>query len=269
MPSLSIRIDRAAYPGTPPVLNDIADAGFVAIIGRNGSGKSTLLSCIAGLIPFVGTVSLAGTPLHTLSPGARAARIAMVQQSPRAPHITVETLVSFGRRPYLSLANVRETENDRRAVEAAITAASLDGIRRRHLDCISGGELRRAYLGMALAQETPILLLDEATANMDMDYEASFLALLRDLAHTKTHGSGSGGNGSDSAGGKTVLSVMHNLGAAVRYADRIVVVDGKTVCFVGTPAQFCDSGLAQQVFRAAPVQTEHGIFFAPIPENAP
>lgn len=246
MESLSIEITRAAYPGNKKhtVLHDvqviIPTHSFTAVIGRNGCGKSTLISCIAGLLSYEGTISLGGHPLEHLSLRERAAKIAVMQQSLRTPHISVETLVSFGRQPYLSLSGVLGAA-DHAAVETAMQMACLFDIRNQYLDRLSGGELRRAYLGMALAQDTPLLLLDEATANMDIDYEASFLSLLKTLPKEQN---------------RTVISVMHNLSAAVRYADHILVVDGGSVCFFGTPDAFCISDIPKNVFHAFPVIAE-------------
>lgn len=247
---LHIRIREIRYPGTKtPVLRDldvsVPEKTFTAVIGRNGSGKSTLVSCIGGLLPYDGTVTLDGQALEKMSVGARAGKIAVMRQSLRAPHITVEKLLSFGRQPYLGLSGMLG-EADRRAVEKAIRLTSLDAIRYRYLDGISGGELRRAYLGMALAQDTPLLLLDEATANMDVDYEASFLSLLRTLP--RTHG-------------KTVMAVMHNLTAAVRFADAVMVIDGGGVRFHGTPEDLCAGTLMEEIFHTVPVQIGTHTFF--------
>ncbi|MGM9625049.1 MAG: ABC transporter ATP-binding protein [Eubacteriales bacterium] len=247
---LYIGIREVRYPGTKtPVLRNmdisVPEKTFTAVIGRNGSGKSTLISCIGGLLSYDGTVTLDGQALEKMSVGARAGKIAVMQQSLRAPHITVEKLLSFGRQPYLGLSGMLG-DADRRAVEEAIRLASLDTIRHRYLDGISGGELRRAYLGMALAQDTPLLLLDEATANMDVDYEASFLSLLRSLP--RTHG-------------KTVMAVMHNLTAAVRFADAVIVIDGGCVRFHGTPEDLCAGGLMEEIFHTVPVKAGTRTFF--------
>lgn len=233
-----------------PILRDLGlscPAGrMTAILGRNGAGKSTLLYAIAGLLPYTGHISYDGTTLDRLSPVSRAKLLALMEQHLRAPHITVETLIGFGRTPHLSLSD-RYTDNDRQAIADALSMAELDAIRSKYLDAISGGELRRAYLGMALAQNTPILLLDEATAHMDMDYEASFLARLSALAHDT---------------GRTVISVMHSLHAAVRYADHIIVLDRGTAVFSGTPDAFCAGDIPQTVFGAQTIHAEDRTFFA-------
>ncbi|MBQ7983350.1 MAG: ABC transporter ATP-binding protein [Clostridia bacterium] len=235
---LHIRIDEVRYPGGKPVLRDVdvtLPAGsFTAVIGRNGSGKSTLLSCVAGLLPFSGTVTYGGVRLDTLSCAERARRIAMMQQRLRAPHITVSELLAYGRQPYLGMLR-RPDASDRAAIADAAAFAALAPLYDRYLDTLSGGELRRAYLGMAAAQDTPVLLLDEPTANLDMDYEEAFLEKLSALQRTR---------------GKTTAAVLHNLSAALTYADRILLIDGGTVRFWGTAEALCASGLLREVFGA-------------------
>lgn len=239
---LHIRIDAVRYPGGRVVLRDVdvtLPAGsFTAVIGRNGSGKSTLLSCAAGLLSFSGTVTYGGIRLDTLSCAARARLIAMTQQRLRAPHITVSELLAYGRQPYLGMLR-RPDASDRAAIADAASFAELAPLYDRYLDTLSGGELRRAYLGMAAAQDTPVLLFDEPTANLDMDYEEAFLEKLSALQRTR---------------GKTAVVVLHNLSAALTYADRILLIDGGTVRFAGTTEALCTSGLLREVFGA---QVQH------------
>ncbi len=250
MKELQLTLASVSYRGTKaPILHDIRltlpHGQMTAVIGRNGSGKSTLLRVIAGLMPFSGEVLYDGVSVCDLSVTERARRIAYMQQSLAAPHIPVETLVGFGRKPYLSLSD-RMTDDDRDAVERAIAAADLGALQYRYLDTLSGGELRRTYLGMALAQETPILLLDEATANMDMDHEASFLFLLSSLAHNTD---------------RTVVSVMHNMTAACRYADHIVALDDGGIVYDGTPEGFCTGDIPLRIFHARCVEVGERFYF--------
>ncbi len=253
MKDLLLEFDRVSYRNNGvPVLHDIRlslpGGCMTAILGRNGAGKSTLLGATAGLCSVRGRAVYDGSDLLSLSPTERARRLALMQQLPRAPHITVETLVAFGRKPYLS-ASDHASPTDTAAVEAAMADADLYPLRKKYLDEISGGELRRAYFGMALAQKTPLLLLDEATAHMDADYEAAFLSHLVGVC---------------AKDGKTVLSVMHNLQAAVRYAKHIVVIDGGGAVFAGSATAFCESEIPARVFHVRRVMCGRECFFVPL-----
>ena len=135
------------------------------------------------------------------------------------PDITVAELLALGRTPYLSLCGDL-SESDRDAIRRATEEARLTALLSASLRTLSGGELRRAYLGMVLAQETSLLLLDEATAYLDAVYEAEFLSALSSLVRK---------------GGRTVVAVLHDLSDAVRYADRIAVIqDGKLLTALPT-----------------------------------
>ncbi len=245
---LKIRELFAAY-GRREVLRELSftvpEGSFTAIIGRNGSGKSTLVSCLAGLHPYRGEITVGGRSLSLLRGRERARTLSLLPQQIRAPHITVEELVRFGRSPYLSLGGSL-TDTDRERIEQAITKAELLSLRRRYVDTLSGGERRRAYLGMTLAQDAPILLLDEPTANMDLCVEAQFWQIVQSLGREK---------------GKTAVAVMHNLGDAVRFADRIVLLEGGTLRFSGTTEAFLSTTLAEDVMGVHRYTTSDGVFF--------
>jgi len=155
--------------------------------------------------------------LSRLSPRQRARRVAILPQRMAVPHITVKEMTAFGRNPYLDFTG-RLSAGDRQAVMEALEFSDALSLAERYVDTLSGGERQRAALAMVLAQNTPILLLDEPTAHMDPAYEAQFLARLRELKRR----------------GKTILVVLHDLTQAVAYGDRLVVLDGGTVVFSGT-----------------------------------
>ncbi len=246
--SLSVALHEVRR-GRHIVLSDIAftaqNNSFTAVIGRNGCGKSTLVSCIASLIPYTGEISLDGTSLPAMSPQKRASRIAVMLQQLRTPHITVRDLAVFGRSPYLGIGG-RLTAADEQRIQNALALAELTEIADCYLDRISGGELRRAYLGMVLAQDGDILVLDEPTANMDSDHNAQFVNKLCRLRDS----------------GKTVIAVMHDLTQAMK-ADRIVLLDQGKQLFSGTPGDFVSSGFSESVFHASPVVMPDGeVFFS-------
>lgn len=232
---LNVNIARAGYRRRTVLENvnfTLEDGTFTAVIGRNGSGKSTLVSCIAGLIPFDGKITAGGTDLSSLSGRERAMRISVMLQQPRAPHVTVEELVSFGRAPYHPIGRGKITGADRAAVECALAETGLESMRKRYADTLSGGEHRRACFAAMLAQDTPVMLLDESTAFLDAENEARYLSKIAALK-----------------GKKTVLAVMHDLSDAVRYADRILLIDRASLCFSGTPAEFLATALPEEIFR--------------------
>ncbi len=208
--SLDVKICVARYQKRT-VLADVAfcapDGSLVTVIGRNGSGKSTLVSCVASLMPFDGTVTANGVELCAQDVRTRARYLSVLLQELGSPHVTVRELVGFGRNPHRAMLG-RESDADREAVTREIADADLSAPENCYVDRISGGEARRAYFGAMLAQNTPVVLLDEATAFMDRDYERKFLGMARALAD----------------GGKTVLSVMHDLSAAMAVADRVFSV---------------------------------------------
>jgi iron complex transport system ATP-binding protein len=114
------------------------------------------------------------------------------------------------------------------------------------VDTLSGGERRRAYLGMILAQDTPLMILDEATANMDLSVETYFWRLVSEMRMKQ---------------GKTVIAVMHNLSDAVRFADRILLLCDGALCFAGTTAEFLETTLAEDIMDVKRYTTAEGVFF--------
>lgn len=232
---LSVSIRKAAHRRRTILenVNFTLDEGiFTAVIGKNGSGKSTLVSCIAGILPFEGSIRADGTDLTNMTGRERAQRISVMLQQPRAPHVTVDELAAFGRTPYHPFGQGKLTPQDRAAIEIAIKEAELESMRTRFVDTLSGGEQRRAHFAAMLAQDAPVMLLDESTAFMDAENESRYL---RKIASMK--------------GRKTVLAVLHDLAAAVSYADRILLLDGGTLRFWGTSEEFLSTSLPEEVFR--------------------
>lgn len=217
---------------------------LTALVGRNGSGKSTLLSCLDGM-PYRGTVMLGGEDLRTVPPRRRARMAAILHQDMPAPRLTVRELAAFGREPYLDFTG-RLREQDREAVGRALRDAQVSGLAERRVDTLSGGERQRAYLAMVLAQETELLLLDEPGAHLDRAWEASFLELLTRLE------------------GRTVLLTLHDLDAAVRYAQDILVLEEGKLIFSGTVEECLQKEILEKTFCLRRYIAEEGrIFFAP------
>lgn len=199
---------------------------ITAIIGPNGCGKSTLLKSLARVLPVrSGQIFLNGTPLSSLSTKEIARQMALLPQSPHAPAgLVVEDLVSYGRFPWQSGLG-RLSENDHRIIDEALRLTQTDSLRTRALDQLSGGQRQRVWIAMALAQDTPVILLDEPTTYLDMAHQLEILELLQKL------------NQEDQ---KTIALVIHDLNLAARFADWLIAMrDGKILY----------EGSAQEVMR--------------------
>ncbi len=222
---------------------------LTALVGRNGSAKSTLLNCVNQQIPYTGTITEGEKNLALIPPRERAKSIAILPQTLPSPHITAREMVSFGRNPYLDFTG-RLTETDKQAVEAALRDADALELAERYVDTLSGGEKQRVALAMILAQNTPVALLDEPTAHMDLGYEAAFQDLLRKLKKERK---------------KTFLVILHDLTQAVRYADDLIVLDGGEVVFAGSKEECLRREILENTFslRRYSVPEEEGerIFF--------
>ena len=222
--------------GSRQVLRDVSISlrpnRLTAMVGRNGSGKSTLLSCVNQQLSYTGDIVLDDGDLADLSPRDRAKAVAILPQTLPAPRITAREMASFGRNPWLDFTG-RLTGEDRKMVEEALKDADALELAERYVDTLSGGERQRVALAMILAQNTPIALLDEPTAHMDLKYEAAFLELLRRLREKRE---------------KTFLVVLHDLTLAVRYADDLIVLDEGRVVFSGSREECLERSVLEQVF---------------------
>lgn len=233
---LSFRRVYAAY-GKKQVLDQIdfelPPHTLTAVVGKNGSGKSTLFACAGRKIPYTGEITLSGCELAAMTPRERAQRMAILPQTLPAPAVSVAELAAFGRNPYLDFGR-RMTPTDRRLVEEALERVGIAALRDKLLTELSGGERQKAYLAMILAQDTDVLLLDEPTTYMDMEYEAEFMRLLETL-RTRF--------------GKTLLVVMHDLNRATAAADHLVLLHEGKIDFSGTAAACEKSGRIEAVFH--------------------
>jgi len=215
----------------------------VGLLGPNGSGKTTLLRALCGVLrPERGTVLLDGRPLEALSRREVARAVAYLPQEERWEFpFTVAEVVLCGRFPHPAPLG-RESDADRDAVEAALAAVDLAGMRDRAITELSGGERRRAALARSLAQGAPYLLLDEPTAALDLEHRQ---AILRVLARHPG----------------AVLLATHDLDLAAERCGRLLVLDGGRVAADGAPADVLDEALLARVFRVkARVQRVDGRF---------
>jgi iron complex transport system ATP-binding protein len=190
---------------------------WVALIGPNGAGKTTALRAICGLVGHDGTIEVDGREARTLGRRRLARLAALVPQLPeRPPELTVAEYVLLGRTPHLGYFGA-ESARDRAAAARALARLELTSLAGRLLHSLSGGELQRAVLARAVAQEAEILLLDEPTSALDLGRQQQALELVHALR----------------GDGLTILSTMHDLTLAGQYADRLVLLDRGAVVAEG------------------------------------
>ena len=218
---------------------------ITAVIGKNGSGKSTLVSAINGTAGYTGQMLFPNQDIRLLTQREKAKLISVLPQVLAAPHITVEQLVKMGRNPYIDIGH-RFTPQDQQAVYTALETMGITDMKGSYLDRISGGERQKAYIAMILAQQTRLMVMDEPATYMDMAYERRFM---ENLVHLKK------------SMHKTVMIVMHNLNTAVRYAERIAVMDNGTIVFEGTTQECLEKQIIQQVFDVKMHISDGEIFF--------
>ncbi|MFE4600751.1 ABC transporter ATP-binding protein [Kitasatospora indigofera] len=212
----------------------VPDGRVTVIVGPNACGKSTLLRALGRLLkPAGGAVLLDGAELARIPTRQIARRIGLLPQSPVAPEgISVADLVSRGRQPHQSWWQQWSAE-DEEAVTEALLRTSTTELADRSVDELSGGQRQRAWIAMALAQGTDILLLDEPTTFLDIAHQVEVLDLVRRLNVEK---------------GRTVVAVLHDLNQAARYADHLVAMRGGRIVAQGPPAEIVTAGLVREVF---------------------
>jgi len=225
----------AGYDGVE-MLHDIGlcvpEDKFTALIGPNGCGKSTLIKAAAGILkPLSGTITLNGADIYTMPPKALAKVLSYMPQSRPVPEMTVGQLVAHGRYPHLKWGRSLQAE-DKRIIRSAMEMTDTLPFASKRLDRLSGGERQRAYLAMMLAQQAPVMLLDEPATYLDLKAQFDMLALIRRLA----------------AGGSTVLAVMHDITHALEYADHILLMDSGRITFSGAPDRLLVSGMLESAF---------------------
>ncbi|MEG1612184.1 MAG: ABC transporter ATP-binding protein [Alistipes sp.] len=247
--SISLQHITLGY-GTRTLLRDVSidvpKGSLTALLGRNGTGKSTLLRAIAGLGTIVaGSVRLCDAELTTLTPTQRATTVSFVTTDKvRITNLTCEDVVSLGRAPYTNWIG-RIQESDRAVVARALQLTGMSAFARKTMDTLSDGECQRILIARALAQDTPVILLDEPTAFLDLPNRYELCTLLRRLAH-KEH--------------KCIFFSTHDLDIALSLCDSVALIDTPNLHHLPTD-KMAHSGLIERLFAG------DGIRFDPTTHN--
>ena len=257
----TLRVDGASVKlGGRTVLSDVsttADRGsFVGLVGPNGAGKTTLLRVVNGaLTPDRGSVTVAGERIHDLSSRAASRLVATVPQNTGLSFdFSVRETVEMGRTPHVSRFG-RRGEADRRAVEEAMARTEVNALADRPVMAVSGGERQRVLIARALAQDTPLLLLDEPTASLDINHQVRTLELVRALVDE----------------GKTAVAAIHDLNLAAHYCDRLVLLAGGEVLAAGPPAAVLTEATLERAFDTEAAVSRHpvtgSVYVTALPER--
>jgi iron complex transport system ATP-binding protein len=199
---------------------DVPAGGWVSIVGPNGAGKTTLLRAVAGLVGHDGTIEVGDASVAALSARSRARAVAVVPQDPIVPYgLKVLDYVLLGRTSHISRFGV-EGVHDLAVVRDVLQQLELSPLAQRPIETLSGGERQRTVLARALAQEAPVLLLDEPTTALDIGHQQEVLDLVDELRRDR---------------GLTVLSTMHDLTLAAQYAESLVLLNRGAVVTSGPP----------------------------------
>ena len=236
---LSIRDVSFSYNGHSVlggISLEVGEGELVGVVGPNGCGKSTLLKLVSGVLrPHGGAISIGGIDVGTLSPRQLATRVAVVPQTAVIPPtFTALEIALMGRTPHLGLLQW-EGREDYRKTQQAMELTDCWDLANRPIGLVSGGERQRILLARALAQETPLLLLDEPTASLDLAYQTSIFDLVMRLLRER---------------GGAVLAAIHDLTLAAQYCHRIALVHQGHILVEGT---------AHEVLTKEHLRTVYGV----------
>ena len=254
-PTIQIRSLSTGYRGknnVTVVAHDINATIYggelTCLLGPNGAGKSTLLRTLSAFLPPVsGDIIIMGRNLHDYSDKELAKVIGVVlTEKTDLRNMTVEDLVGLGRSPYTGFWGTLQ-EHDRQTVSEAIEMVGITALKDRMVQTLSDGERQKVMIAKALAQETPVIFLDEPTAFLDFPSKVELMQLLHRLSRTT---------------GKTIFLSTHDLDMALQIADTIWLMDQSKGVFIGTPKELADKGTLQVFFvrKGITFDTESGLF---------
>ncbi|MDD6276208.1 MAG: ABC transporter ATP-binding protein [Clostridia bacterium] len=218
---------------------------ITTVIGCNGCGKSTLIKTALGLIPLKsGEVFLSGKPISEMTPQDTAKCAAYLTQGRNVPDITVGRLVLHGRFPYLNYPR-RYGKEDFRLADEAMHRMGVADLAEKPLSSLSGGMRQKVYIAMALAQQSPIIVMDEPTTYLDIGWQMKLADIVRELADS----------------GKTVILVLHDILLALKISDCVTAMSDGRIVFRGTPAELISDGVIEEIFgvRVRSLETENGM----------
>lgn len=237
----------AGYEGVEILhgINMKIEPGKITVLaGPNGCGKSTLLKTVIGLIPRnSGEILMNGRSAESYSSSELAQRIAYLPQSRNVPEISVLRMVLHGRFPYLTYPR-RYSKQDVEISMEALRSVQMEAFAEKAVSSLSGGMQQKVYIAMALAQDTPVILMDEPMSFLDISHQLRLMELARELADE----------------GKAVVLVLHDISLALRVADTLVVLAEGMISGSGSPEEVFESGILERVF-GVPIkrmQTEDG-----------
>lgn len=221
---------------------------LTCLLGPNGAGKSTLLRTLSGFLPPIkGTITIDGVELRSYSGVELAKKLSVVlTEKPDVTSMTVEQLVSLGRSPYTGFWG-RLTGQDSKVVMQAMEMAHVTHMSHRLVNTLSDGERQKVMIAKALAQETPVILLDEPTAFLDFMSKVETMVLLKRLAHEQK---------------KTIFQSTHDVNMAIQIADKLWIIDKRIGISIGTPAELAESGELERYFSGPGIRFNHstGLF---------
>jgi len=250
---LTVRDLSVAY-GQRTVLRDVsldvAAGEMVGLIGPNGSGKTTLLRAVTRVVrPATGRVSLLGDDTAFLPQAELARRIAVVPQNPPLPEaFTVWEVVLMGRTPHLRLLQ-SEGKADLEVVRRALAETDIMPLAGRRIGELSGGERQRVVIARALAQQTPVLLLDEPTAQLDLGHQATVWGMVQRLCREQ---------------GLAVVAAVHDLSIAAQFCSRLVLLKDGSVVAEGQPDEVLTPAMLEQVYGTQVYVLRHPVNGRPV-----
>ena len=209
------------------------------VIGKNGCGKTTLLKLISRLLePDNGKIYLDNKSISEYERKHFARKLAYLPQITNNPSISVTDLVSHGRFPYLGFSRLLSPP-DKTAVDNALSVTDMKSVKHKNLQTLSGGERRRAYIAMLFAQDTEYMLLDEPCAFLDIRCKFDIMELLKQMKNKN----------------KAIITVMHDLDLALKYGDKILVIDNNEIAFHGSPDKLIKANILEKVFGVECIKT--------------
>lgn len=209
---------------------------ITTILGENGSGKSTLFNILTKKLKYKsGTINLNNKDLNLYSKKDLAKKLAVVhQKNISTEELTVYDVVSYGRLPYQQILLQKKTKEDEEKIEFALEAMDLLDLKNEKVNSLSGGQIQRVYIALALAQSTEILLLDEPTIYLDVKYQKKIMKLLRKLNENYNI---------------TIIMILHDINQALKYSDNIFLIENGQVINTGNKKELLTTDILQKVFN--------------------